>query len=221
MGKVLVLGKAEKKIAPDSCDITITLETKKNTSAAAAREISVMSEKLLSKLQNIGLDLKKIEIIQDSLSSESEYRSDKMYFQAKKKIQIQTSAESSTVNTIKTVVEDEIYGVTYNITYFVSKESEIRKQLMKEAIMDSRKKADFLAESLGIKIVGVDSANLTGIEDVYDVSEDDETEVLYERERMALLCSGAGSAYPLSDNLKPEEIELDAEVKIVWLLSSD
>ena len=30
-----------------------------------------------------------------------------------------------------------------------------------------------------------------------------------------------GSGYPLSDNLKPEEIELKAQVRIVWLLSSD
>lgn len=225
MGKVLVLGKAEKKIAPDSCDITITIESRKNASATAAKEISVLCEQLLSKLQKIGLDLKKIEITNDILSVEREYRTEKTLYQARKSIQIHTSSDSSVINTIKSVLEDGLTGVSYNLSYSVSNEADVRKQLMKEAIMDSRRKAVFLAESIGTKIIGVDSANLTGNEDVYDVAEDDDFEENCERVYGAvpafLRMKATGSAYPLSDNLKPEDIELEAQVRIVWLLSSD
>ena len=120
-------------------------------------------------------------------------------------------------------MEEGINGISYNLSYSVSNEADIRKQLMKDAISDSRRKADFLAESIGSRIIGVDSANLTGREDVYDVAEDEEMEEIGEHARN-LPCYGFGgkaSGYPLSDNLKPEEIKLEAEVKIVWLLSSD
>jgi len=220
MGKVLVLGKAEKKIAPDSCDITITIESRKNTSAAALKEASVLCEQLLSKIQHIGLDLKKIDISHDSLSFESDYRSDKKYYQALKRILIHTSSDTSSINTIKSIMEEGVNGISYHLRYSIADEADIRKQLMKEAIMDSRRKADFLAESTGNRIIGVDSANLTENEDVYDVSKDDEMEDWCEHERVVPCCA-AGSAYPLSDNLKPEEIELEAQVRIVWLLSSD
>ena len=127
------------------------------------------------------------------------------------------------INTIKSVIEDGVTGISYNISYSVSNETAIRKQLMKEAITDSRRKADFLAETIGSKIVGVDSANLTGNEDVYDVAEDKEIEEVFEHQRVfsGYEALASGGAYPLSDNLKPEKIELEAEVKIVWLLSTD
>lgn len=226
MGKVLVMGKAEKKVAPDSCDITITVESRKNTSATAAKEISVLCEQLLAKLQKIGLELKKIEITNDNLSVEREYRTEKTLYQARKSIRIHTPSDSSVINTIKSVLEEGITGVSYSLAYLVSNEADVRKQLMKEAIKDSRRKADFLAESIGAKIIGVESANLTGNEDVYDVAEDDDFEENNEGAVPAFMrtmkCLGsAGSAYPLSDNLKPEEIEMEAHVKIVWLLSSD
>ena len=88
MGKVLVLGRAEKKIRPDCCNITITIETKKYTSAMAVKEISDLCEQLLSKLQAVGLNPNEIEIIQDSLSTDREYKSEKLTYQAKKRIKI-------------------------------------------------------------------------------------------------------------------------------------
>ena len=221
MGKVMVLGKAEKKVAPDSCDIIITIESKKNTTALAAKENNVLCEKLLSKLQDIGMDLQKIEIVEDEVSQDRDYHSEKITYKAQKRIRVRTTADTSVINTIKSLMENDMTGVSYRMNYSVSNEMEIRRQLMKEAVMESRRKADFLAESIGSKIIGVDSANLTGREDVYDVAENEEIENASESEGVFPYLCGAGSTYPLSDNLKPEEIKLDAEVKIVWLLSSD
>lgn len=226
MGKVLVLGKAEKKVVPDSCDITITIESRKNTSATAVKEAGVLCEQLLSKLQTIGLNLKEIEITQDYLSTDKDYKSEKISYHTNKSIRIHTSSDSSVINMIKNILEDGIKGISYSISYSISNEADVRKQLMKAAIMDSRQKADFLAESIGEKIIGVDSANLTGNKDVYDIAKDEDIEECCERvyEHLPTLMetmTGLGSAYPLSDNLKPEEITLDAQVRIVWLLSSD
>ena len=88
--------------------------------------------------------------------------------------------------------------------------------MLQEAINDSRLKAELLAESMGIKIIGIDSANLSDDDDVYDVTMD-----LNERNMLRYMemceCAPPGSAYGLSDRLKSNTVTLNQEVRIVWL----
>jgi hypothetical protein len=69
---------------------------------------------------------------------------------------------------------------------------------------------------MGLQITGVDSANLSGDGNVYDLAKDDDDE-----EEEAYQCNylrAPSSRYPLSDKLKPDKVELRAEVRIVWLI---
>ena len=82
--------------------------------------------------------------------------------------------------------------------------------MISRAIEDSRAKAEILAKSMGCKIAGIDSANLSGDEDVYDVTEPPP--------RYVAMRMGEKESHPLSDSLKPAMIELSEKVKIVWLV---
>ena len=117
------------------------------------------------------------------------------------------------VNTIRSIIESGFEDVSFTTLYSVSNETELNQQLLKEPISDSRNKADFLASSMGLRITGVDSANLSGDEDVYDLAKDED-----EEEDRVCYMRKCASAYPLSDKLKPNKVELSAEVKIVWLI---
>jgi hypothetical protein len=79
---------------------------------------------------------------------------------------------------------------------------------IKSHIADSRRKAEFLAESMGISVTGIDTANLTGIDDIYDLTDEPSDVRSY----------GGLDCLALSDQLKPEKVNLSAHVKIVWLV---
>ena len=56
------------------------------------------------------------------------------------------------VNAIRALIETGFEDVTFVTKYTISNESELHKELLKEAIADSRSKAELLAESMGLKI---------------------------------------------------------------------
>lgn len=59
---------------------------------------------------------------------------------------------------------------------------------------------------------GIDSADLSGDGDVYDLTEEDETEY------GGMYCADELNVRGLSDQIKPEHITLGAIVKVVWLV---
>ena len=213
MGKIMVLGKAEREYTADRCSIKMEIEVRRKTASEASNVSSDQCECLLSKLQEeLGINPDQIEIHHDRIDKKSNYQSDEISYESTKSLWLYIPADMKLVNAIRGIIETGFEDVSFTSLFFVSNEVELRKTLLKEAIKDSRAKADFLAESMGLKISGVDSANLSGDEDVYDLTEDPQDDIVCYR------MSAAGHR-PLTDNLKPNQIELSAEVKIVWIVN--
>ena len=118
----------------------------------------------------------------------------------------------SLVNDIRSIIENGYDDISFSTLYRVSNEAFLNKIVLKDAIEDSRKKAELLAESMGTRIIGIETANLSGDNDVYDLTkdeEDNEPEVYYMTRNT--------KSERLSDKLKPNNIPIRQEVKIVWL----
>ena len=212
MGKIMVTGKAEKEFAPDQCNIDLKVEVERKTSVDASRVATEHCEQLLKCLQELGLDISKIELEQDSIIKRSSYNSDEHHYEAKKYLQILAAADMILINKIRGIIETGFEDVSFSTDFCISNEQEIRRSLLKDAISDSRAKAELLATSMGCKITGIDTANLSGDEDVYDLTDEESERVLYRCKAY-----GAGDIM-LLDQLTPSRVTLDAEVKIVWLL---
>ena len=212
MGKIMVVGKAEREYEANECSINLEIEVSRQTSSEASKVSSEQCEALLSKLQDeLGINPSSVEIHYDRIDKRSSYNSNEISYESKKSLWLHIPADMKLVNAIRHIIETEFDDVSFTALYSVSNEAVLNKELFKEAIADSRAKADFLAESMGLKITGIDSANLSGDEDVYDLTEEPVEIVRY-------LMSAAGAS-SLSDQLKPNQVELSAEVKIVWLVS--
>ena len=212
MGKIMVVGKAEREYEANECSINLEIEVSRQTSSEASKVSSEQCEALLSKLQDeLGINPSSIEIHYDRIDKRSSYKSNEISYESKKSLWLHIPADMKLVNAIRHIIETGFDDVSFTALYSVSNEAALNKELFKEAIADSRAKADFLAESMGLKITGIDSANLSGDEDVYDLTEEPVEIVRY-------LMSAAGAS-SLSDQLKPNQVELSAEVKIVWLVS--
>ena len=212
MGKIMVVGKAEREYEANECSINLEIEVSRQTSSEASKVSSEQCEALLSKLQDeLGINPSSVEIHYDRIDKRSSYNSNEISYESKKSLWLHIPADMKLVNAIRHIIETGFDDVSFTALYSVSNEAVLNKELFKEAIADSRAKADFLAESMGLKITGIDSANLSGDEDVYDLTEEPVEIVRY-------LMSAAGAS-SLSDQLKPNQVELSAEVKIVWLVS--
>lgn len=212
MGKVMVVGTAERELEADECIIGFEVELSRPTAAEAAREAADRLEELLSKLVAIGLEVKDMELSSDRISRHRDYDTKEMVYEATKHLYVTVPADTAVVNTVRGVIELGIDDVSFSATYSLSNEGEVRQALLKDAIADSRKKAGFLADSMGLSIVGFDTANLADEEDFGDLTEETKEEPVRCRK---LTIAGLR---PLSDVVKPSMIPMGVEVKVAWLL---
>ncbi len=222
MGKIKIIGKAKREYQPDQCEINLTLNARKRTSDVSSKQVNDQMEKLLAAFVDIGIQPENIVITTDKALPLSELRfqgSDEspkeFLYEAARGIRLTVSPDQRIINIIRDITEDGFKNISFSRTYKVSNEIALRKELLKEAIADSKAQALFLAESMGQRIVGVETANLSGRE---EFSDSWESEI---EKTMRNLRGCSPSQRPLSDKLKADTIELSAEVNIVWLIDSD
>ena len=76
---------------------------------------------------------------------------------AKRRLEIRIPFNMSVINRIRQIVDENEYSIEFSLNYEMSNEYEIREELIKEALLDSKKKAEELAATLGLKVVDVES----------------------------------------------------------------
>ena len=211
MGKITVLGKAERLYEPDRCEIKLVISVKRNTASEASKVTGDQCELLLSKLKELGVSPENVEVSSDRIDKRSDYHSNETYYVSERSLSLKTSAEVKAVNAVRSVIETGFKDVSISTYYSVSNEDEINKQLFKEAVTDSRSKAEFLAETMGYHVTGIDSANLDGSERIYNAS----MEYMEQETSRLESCERERS---LSNMLKVSQNTLNAEVEIVWVI---
>lgn len=205
---------AEKKFDPDQCEITLGISVNKKASGEASRKASNQCEQILDKLSKLGFNSPEITIKSDSIDKRSSSSGD--YYEAQKTLLIRLPADMHIINSIHDVIEAGFDNVSFSVRFLLSRSEELRRTLLNEAIKDSKFKAAVLAESMGKKIIGIDSANVSDTEDVYDLTDE-------KARQSGSGCGdilGLGDIHPYMNKLIPEKIELERSVKIVWLLDS-
>ena len=212
MGKIMVVGQAEHECPPDICRIYLDIEITRKTASEASNVCTERCEQLLKKLkEELGIEPSAIEQYSDEIRRESDYDTNEINYESKKALCLYIPTNMRSVNTIRSIIGKGFEDVSFSTEYMVSNEAELSKKLLKEAIVDSRDRAELLAESMGLKVSGVDSANLSGQGDVYDLTR--------ESNKVFACCNkDVLRRQALSDQLKPELIKINSEVKIVWLV---
>lgn len=140
------------------------------------------------------------------------YGSEEIAYESEKILSVPFPVNPAFVNEVRSLIEKGFSNVTFSAVYSISNENLLRKELLADAVANSRSKAEILAEPMKQTIAGIESANLSGRDDVYDVSDDVEEYLVCEQ---PLTMSAPDRP---ADKLKPDTVELSAEVKIVWLV---
>lgn len=206
MGKLSIVGKATHEYPYDTVEVTVSFEVHENSTSAALEKVLNQCEDFLAEMNKDGVSMDSIRIGDDSVSQN--YSDKKFNVRAKRKIKMRVPFNMEFKNHIMTLIQDKDYDVDINTDYSISNITEIHNNLIKEAIEDSRQKAIFIAESMGQKLIGVDSVK---IGDIYDDTTDN---VFYDSK--ACPCSVKALNY---SNMIQSPVTKESEaVSVVWII---
>jgi uncharacterized protein YggE len=167
---VSLTGTAATMVKPDKVTVSLGLETTNKTANAALAANSKIMNKLIDALKASGVKDNETSTSSFSISPNYNYSQQQPSditgrritgFTASNTIQIQSTNINNTSKWIDTAIAagaNTIDGIDFALSN--KKLEETKTNLIRQAMQDTRTKADILASAAGMKIVGVKSINL-------------------------------------------------------------
>lgn len=204
MGKLSITGKAEREVTYNAVELRVTFYIHAKTTAEALKAVMEQSEQFLELVTKAGVDMKDIHIGDNSI--DQRYNDDELKVHASREMTIRLRFDMAFVNSLMTMIQEQDFAVDLDCDYHLTNREEIHVELMKEALADSKRKAEIIAGIMGQTIVGIDS-----------VEHDRNSDMMWmccEQER-GIICAGAA---PLSNQLEAPITTESETISVVWLI---
>lgn len=202
MGKIKVRGFARRSIECDICEYSICFTANDLYEDKAISMVKEDCELFLRRLKENGINLKDVRFQSDSISRGYNDGGLKSFYRS---ISFMSDADASTSNLILGIIEANQIDATLNERYFYSDAKHLHEELLKEAIEDSRLKAEAIASATGSKVVGIEYLALDN-RDIYD--EVAEEKMCFDTAVSNMNC--------LSNEISNPLAEENEEVYIIW-----
>lgn len=206
MKQIKVKGYAKKEFVADIMEIRISISTRGETPSIALNKGKRETERVLQLLVDIGLDLANISMINDEVSEPSRYDDEKT-FHFEKDVSFKTNVNLEMIEKISSGIMDEEINATYTESFALMDHASAEKNVLQSALIDAKKKAEAIAETLGQKVVGIECAKC----DDYNDEENEDSMV-----HKLCLCEGSGSS--LASKLSPRTIQIDKSIDVAWII---
>lgn len=169
-------GSAEQKITPDTASLSIGVVVQSPTANEASTENAALMNAVISELKNIGLQDNEIQTSYVSIQPVYNYTDSPtiVAYSASNTVQVTTKMldnVSAIIDRSTAAGANQIGGVTFSVSD--EEQQALRNELFQAAVADARSKADELASSLGVTIVGVQTASVNevgGVQPLYSPS---------------------------------------------------
>lgn len=213
MGKIKVEGKVEKPFRTDIITMAIVFRKSDESKAKAINDLLMECEDFLSKIKSVGFDMSNISV--ESERSRYQISDESKYYEVEKKIELKIKADFKLSNNFIKFLQSENYEAEYILSFSFSDKAKLQRQLLLEAIEDSKRKAELIASSMNMRILKIEeickpdfrSANLAKSVCLEDFG------VRLE----SLLAGGEVVDTSNSDMLNTPEEKLYESVDVVWL----
>lgn len=205
MGKLSIVGKAEREVSYNAVELSLTFYVRRKTTAEALGAFMEQSEKFLELITAAGVDIKEIHVGDNSVDQRR--YDDKTEVCVSREMKIRLRFDMPFVNGLMEMIRKQNFDVDLDCDYHLTNRQELHTELLKEALADSKKKAEFIAEIMGQKIVGIDS--------VEHSRNSDADWMCCEQERGLIF---PGSAMPLSDQVEAPLTTETESIDVVWLI---
>lgn len=217
--ELFATGTAFKKISPDKVSITLGVETQEKTAKEATAKNAALMNAIIGSLKELGLATNEISTSYYNVYPVYEYPpviyEEKIVpprpespilvgYRVTNTIIITTSASADVGSMIDAAIDagaNQVQGVSYFVSEDVQRQ--MNRQLIEQAVLDAKAKAENALSPLNMQIVGVKSINLN---DVYFP--------VYSYDKMTL--EGAAAPTPIL----PSQQQVSASVSVTFIIGS-
>lgn len=206
MGLFEIHGQAEKMVNYDIAVINITFTESGATSHLASKMVMRECEQFLEKMNSEGIKVADI-ILDDDTVSEDRYR-DNNSVKASRGLIIRMPYDMAAINRIRQIIDENEYSIEFDLDYELSNEASIHDELLKDALLDSKRKAELLANSMGLTVKGIDSV------ETYTRSSG---KMDWCEQEVARCCIEAPQ-FLMSNQLKAKEENISETIEVKWII---
>lgn len=160
MGKLTIRGKASMNCTYDLITLEIEFYKDGNTANAAMDTVLTQCESFLSYLNSHGVPIHQISMSHDEVERHYDEDNAEYYYTASRKIVIRMSFDMPFINMILDHIRQQDYDIAIESTYELSNEREIHDELIKQAVANSKHRAEAIAATVGKKIIGIKSVSM-------------------------------------------------------------
>ena len=216
MGKLEITGNAEHITYCDRMEISITFSLTSANFRNVSSIVMKQCEEFLRRLEKIQIDTSSIILNQDTVHEHNNYRDDSEdEISASRALTIKAGYDPKLINVIHSIVDDmqsELAGmhgffISFGLSQELSNEGELMDTLRREALLDAKKQAEMLAESIGQKVISLISAD-----------KKERSKAVPDECVSYILCMDAvePEEFKLSNHLSAEEKKLSEYIYTVW-----
>lgn len=206
MGEMAIKGYAERRVECDIVKYTLNFKADGMTIPKAVEAVNAELEHFLEIMENNGITSDMFELNENNTSEKYDDEEENPYL-SEREISIRMPLSTYNINCIMQYIAEYKLNVVLDEEYYYSDLSALHKELLKDAIADSKSKAELIASFTGQKIKGIKSVTTQFSECCMDFMCADK--------KLIKLKAPASSC---AENLSAPTIEEKENVEVVWLI---
>lgn len=207
MNTIKVKGYASKTFVADKVKYEITFYTVDVNTARASSIVKKQCEQFLKCFREKGFDIAKFHLSSDNISIRSY---DKETKKAARTVTFESQFDPKISNLILETIKNENLTVDIETTFSLSNRKQIHRELLKEALLDSKEKAEKLAEANNQHVKYIDT--VSDYKD--DIYKDEESAPLLMGDVLGILLEDDS----LSAQLAAKKIEEHEVIYVSWVI---
>lgn len=210
MGQIKITGYAEKKYAADVIEYNVTFYGSDSKLDKAIERVSSACETFLTELGKTGIDVKDVRLERDNFGEE--YHGERKMKSASRTLFFRQGFNARLTNIVNEIIRANGLDAQLSTSFSLSGMEEKKNELLREAIRDSRRKAEIIAAANDQVIKGIE---LVQDERYRDDFYEEETRAMAFNDccEEARMCKGS-----IMDDLSSKEITLSQTVYVSWLI---
>ena len=208
MSTIKIKGYASKKVNADKIRYNISFISEDLKASRAAEQVKKQCDVFLKNMKEVGFDVSKFHLNNDLI--ERKYSKDEMT--VSRSVSFETAFDPKINNIIYTIIKKEDLNVEAKTEYYLSDRKRFREELLKEAFLDSKRKAELIASAENQKVKYAELIS----DNKYDAGYDDEYD------ENDIFC-GSALGIELKDDsfsaeLSAKQIEEHTELYVTWVI---
>lgn len=208
MGIIKIKGHASRKVNADKVRYRITFISKDVKASRASEQVKTQCDIFLKAMKELGFDVSGFHLDSDVI--ENSYNKDEK--EANRIISFEIKFDPKINNTIYSIVKKEDLNTDIETDFFLSNRKKLCNELLQEALLDSKRKAELIAEANDQKVKYAET--------ICDSSDDLRYNKDYEsKERIPMDILGLElNDKSLSAELSAKQIEEYVDLYVTWVI---